>query len=82
MKIEQFEKAEKIMEEIRKIDEFTKVFKESYNSYVEAEKAGKTTLDSPSKKHFRIIHGDFLYNGILELFEKRADELIEEFEKI
>ncbi len=82
MTITQFEKAEKIMKEIRETEKFMKIYSESYNINIEAEEKGETTLDSPSKRYFRVAKNSGLYHDIMESLKKRLDELTKRFEKL
>lgn len=82
MTITQFEKAEKIMKEIRETEKFMKIYGKSYIINLEAEANGATSLDSSIKRYFRVLKDSGLYNDIMGSFKRRIDELLREFEAL
>lgn len=82
MTITQFEKAEKIMKEIRETEKFMKIYGNSYEINIEAKEKDTITLGSPTRRYFEVSKDSSLYNNIMESFKRRIDELSKEFETL
>jgi len=79
MTIEQFNKSEGIVSEIRRIEEFLDVYKKHHNISICAYKPASTSLDVDREKHFLIYNSD---SETIASIEKALEERKKKLEKM
>lgn len=82
MTVEQYEEAEKIMNEIREIESFLKVFEEGRRISIVAYKRAATSLDRDREYSFQVRAKEDLFNAITDSMRRRIKVLNDMLEKI
>lgn len=82
MTIEQFNKANEIVEEKKELEEFLMIFKKGYRIRVTATEQASTSLDRDREYSIPCKHEGYLYNDISKSICDRLRLLNEELEKI
>ena len=82
MTIEQFNKANKIAEEKKELEEFLRIFKNGYRIRVVATEQKSNSLDRDREYSIPCKHENYLYNDISKSICDRLRLLNEELEKI
>lgn len=79
---EQFTEAEQIMNEIREIESFLKVFEEGHRISVVAYKRATTSLDKDKEHSFQVGAKGDLFHAIVDRMRTRIKLLNDMLEKI
>lgn len=82
MTVEQYKEAEKIMNEIREIESFLKVFEEGHRVSIVAYKRATTSLDRDKEHSFQVGVKGVLFNTIIDSMRGRIKLLNSMLEKI
>ena len=82
MTVEQFNKANKIMEEKKELEEFLRIFKKGYRIRVVATEQASNSLDRDREYSIPCIRESSLYSDISKSICERLRLLNEELEKI
>lgn len=82
MTVEQFNKAKKIMEEKKELEEFLRIFNKGYRIRVVATEQASTSLDRDREYSIPCKRESSLYNDISKSICDRLHLLNEELEKI
>ena len=82
MTVEQYKEAEKIMNEIREIESFLKVFEEGHRISIVAYKRARTSLDRDSELNFQVRAKGDLFFAIADSMKGRIKLLNDMLEKL
>lgn len=82
MTVEQYKEAEKIMSEIREIEQFLKVFEEGHRVSIVAYKRAATSLDRDKECSFQVGAKGDLFHAIVDSMRTRIKLLNDMLEKI